>query len=294
MSTPRRWKRTLGIALGVVVTLVLALAGTVQARFAMEAGKVYPAPAVAIADAMATADVALGRRIYEVRSGCIDCHGQDGAGKAIMEDPAMGSIHGANITPSALREWSDEEVARVIRYGIRRDGHTVKGMPAFDYEGMSKGDVAALVAYLRSMPPVDRPSHANSIGPVLKVLAVLGKAPFALAAKYIDPSKGFADKPPEGATVAFGQYLAGACTGCHGAEFRGGPIPGGAPDWPPAANARLGANPAYSEASFKAMLKTGVSPATGQKLRQPMPVHLLAQLDETEQTALWLYLSSLK
>jgi mono/diheme cytochrome c family protein len=166
-------------------------------------------------------------------------------------------------------------------------------MPAFDYAGLSKGDTAALVAYLRTAPPVAAPSHANRFGPMARVLAVLGKMPVMFPAAVVDPNRGFVEKPAEGASADFGRYLANSCSGCHGAEFRGGPIPGGDPAWPPAANIRLGADPVWTAASFETMIRTGISPVTGQALRPPMPVHLLKQMNAEETTALWEFLKSL-
>lgn len=287
-------KRILLRVLLALVVLALAAVGGVAFRFHSLANRKYVPADFEIAGEVARADLALGKRIYAVRAGCIDCHGENLAGAVMMENAAMGSIHGANLTPAALKDWSDEEIARSIRYGIHRDGRSLKFMPSFDFAGLSKGDVAALVAYLRSVPPVATPSHENTFGPVARTMTVLGKMPIMFPAAHIDPSQGFAEKPAEAATADFGRYLAASCTGCHGQEFKGGPIPGGDPSWPPASDIRLGSNPAWSAASFTTMIQTGVSPTTGKEMRPPMPVHLLKQLNPDETKALWEYLGSLK
>jgi hypothetical protein len=206
----------------------------------------------------------------------------------------MGSIHGANITPSNLASWSDEEIARAIRYGVHRTGRSLRFMPAMDYVALSLGDTAALVAYLRGLPAVERPSHENRYGPVARALSVLGQMPVMFPARIIDQSRPFGEKPAEGATPEFGRYLAHACVGCHGTEFKGGKIPGGDPKWPHASNIRLGSDPRWTEAAFRQAIQTGVSPISGQKIRMPMPVALLAQMDEKELGALWAYLGSLR
>ncbi len=167
-------------------------------------------------------------------------------------------------------------------------------MPSFDYEGLSLGDTAAVVAYLRSAAPVQTPSKEPQIGPAAKVLSALGQMPVLFPAKMISMAREFGAKPEEAVTLAFGQYLAHSCVGCHGSEFRGGKIPGGDPSWPEASNIRLAGRSAWSEASFLQMMKTGQSPETGKALRAPMPVHLLKQMNETESRALWLFLSSLR
>jgi mono/diheme cytochrome c family protein len=210
-----------------------------------------------------------------------------------MNNGAMGNITGANITPFQLKDWSDEEIARAIRYGIHKSGRSLKFMPSFDYQGLSKGDIAALVAYLRSVPEVSTASAQNSFGPIAKMMGLLGKMPVVFPAENIDLKKGFAEKPEEAPTKEFGKYLAQACSGCHGQEFNGGPIPGGDPSWPPAANIRLGSNALWNEEVFTQMIKSGISPSTKNPIRAPMPVNLLKQMNELEIKALWIYFSGL-
>ncbi len=287
-------KRLILRVLLILCLLVVAAVAFVAIRFNVMAQQLRPLPDFTITAEVKAADPALGKRIYAVRAGCVDCHGENLAGAVVMENGAMGSVHGANITPFALKDWTDEEIAKAIRYGIRPDGRSLEFMPSFDFTGLSKGDVAALVAYIRSVPAVDVPSHTNSFGPVAKTLAVLGKMPVMFSAASIDPKLGFAEKPTEAATVEFGDYLASSCKGCHGPTLEGGRIPGGDPSWPPAPNIRLGTNPVWTAVSFASMIRTGVSPITGNKIRPPMPTHLLQHLNPVEIEALWKYLDSLK
>jgi mono/diheme cytochrome c family protein len=275
-----------------LVGAIFVLAAMVQFSFTSKKKKTYEAAPFEIAPLVKSADVELGKRLYNVRAGCIDCHGETLSGRVVMENPAMGNIKGANITPFNLKDWSDEEIARAIRYGIHKTGRSLQFMPSFDYTGLSLGDTAALIAYLRTVAPVEEPSQANTFGPVAKVLSSLGKMPVMFPAEVIDLKRGFGEKPPEGPTLEFGRYLAHSCVGCHGEEFRGGKIPGGDPAWPAASNIRLGAG-GWTEEMFKSVIASGISPTSNQKLRPPMPVALLAQMNDTEIKALWLYLSSL-
>lgn len=281
------------IIIGLVI-LVAVVAVIVKICFNSKASQVFAKPELQIHEDVIKADVELGKRIYAVRNGCIDCHGVDLTGAMIMEDPAMGSIHGANITPFTLKDWTDEDIGRAIRYGIHKEGRSLQFMPSFDFEGLSKGDVAAVIAYLRSVPAVEKESHKNKFGPLAHVLAVAGQMPIMFPALVVDPSKGFSEKPAEEASLDFGKYLANSCVGCHQHNYSGGKIPGGDPSWPPAADIRLGKFAAYTEESFKKMMETGVSPVSGSLLRPPMPIHLLKQMSETETKALWIFLSSLK
>lgn len=282
-----------------VVGVVLLAAGFVAfcfARFSQFSEEKFPLhpELTAALQVNAKPDIELGRRIYMVRNGCVDCHGPDLSGAPIMENGAMGSIHGANITPYKTREMKDEDLARAIRYGVHSTGRSLRFMPSFDYEGLSREDLVSLIAFVRSVPEVKRPDHANTFGPVAKVMSSLGKMPVVFPARVIDHASGFQEKPAEGPTAAFGKYLANSCTGCHGREYRGGPIPGGDPSWPEAVSIRMGKGTGWTRESFVNTIKTGVSTKTGQKIRTPMPVVALQQMNETEIEALWSFLSTLE
>ena len=129
---------------------------------------------------------------------------------------------------------------------------------------------------------------------ILKEVVDFVKIPVLFPAKMIDQQKGFADKPAEEVGIQFGEYLANSCVGCNGMDYKGGPIPGADPSWPPASNIRLGANSSYSLDSFREMIKTGVSPSSKQELKFPMPIWLLKEFNDKEIESLWIYLSSLK
>ncbi len=232
----------------------------------------------------------LGERIYFVRNGCVDCHGADLAGVKIMENAAMGSIYGANITPYKTRGMKDEDLMRAIRYGVHSSGRSLRFMPSFDFAGLSRSDTLALISFMRSVPAVEKEDHVNTWGPMVKILSTLGKMPVMFPAGSIDHFKDFAIKPEEGATIEFGKYLANSCVGCHGENLAGGPIPGGDPSWPLATSLRFGAN-GWTRADFDKVIQSGISHVTGQQVRPPMPMAALQQMTKMELDALWLYLS---
>jgi len=228
-----------------------------------------------------------------VRNGCVECHGNDLAGKVVIDDPAMGQIFAPNITPERLREWTDGEIARAMRHGIGRDGRPLVMMPSQEYQWLSEGDIVAVVTYLRTLPVVNRPSGSIEIGPVMRLLFASGRMPNLLPAERIDHKVPFPRKPPEKVSVDFGKYLAQtACAGCHNEQLSGGPIPGTPPDWPPASNLTPAAIGHWSEADFIKTLRTGVNP-DGHRLQKPMPVKLTSQMTDLELKALWAYLKSL-
>ena len=65
----------------------------------------------------------------------------------------------ANITshPSAgLGQWSDDEIKRAITQGIGRDGHALKPPMAYGfYAGLKDTDLKDVIAWLRTLPPLD-------------------------------------------------------------------------------------------------------------------------------------------
>jgi mono/diheme cytochrome c family protein len=238
-------------------------------------------------------DLQIGERIVRVRNGCIDCHGNNLAGAKIMDNPAMGKMYGSNLTPASLKDWSDTEIARAIRHGIGRDGKPLVLMPSHDYINFSESDLKAVIAYLRSIPAVTQDNGPIALGPVAKVLLVTGKAATLVPAEIINHQQPFLNKPAEAPTIAFGKYLAQtACIGCHGPELKGGPIPGGPPDWPEASNLTQQNLGPWNKEAFVTAMRKGTTP-DGRTLRAPMPIPLTAKMDDTELNALWLYLKTL-
>jgi mono/diheme cytochrome c family protein len=123
-----------------------------------------------------------------------------------------GTIHAPNITndpETGIGEFTDGEIARTLRYGIKRDGSPmVDFMPFYD---LSDRDLQAIISYLRFAPPVKNVRPANKWN-------FMGKA--ILAFGLIKPmGDGIVPASPEpDTTAAYGNYLAESvanCRGCH-------------------------------------------------------------------------------
>lgn len=251
-------------------------------------------PALNMAQDVKKANVKLGERIATVRNGCVDCHGANLAGNKVMDNGAMGKIYGANITPAKLKDWSDDEIARAIRHGVGKQGQPLVLMPSHEYQNLSKSDLAALVAYIRSVPAVNQESMPVELGPIAYMLIALEKAPSFIPAQLIaHQDLKFSEKPKEGVTSEFGQYLVKtSCAGCHRADLTGGLIPGGDPSWPPAANLTQKALGSWNEAGFIKAMRTGVNPQ-GKKIGMPMPIALTSKMSDLELKAMWAYMKTL-
>jgi mono/diheme cytochrome c family protein len=115
---------------------------------------------------------ARGEYLVEGVFSCMKCHspldtaipgapalvGMNGAGAIVISDNSTGVVVASNLTPdeeTGLGRWTDDQIARAIREGISHDGRALfPMMPYQNYREMSDDDLAAVVAYLRSLPPV--------------------------------------------------------------------------------------------------------------------------------------------
>jgi mono/diheme cytochrome c family protein len=166
-------------------------------------------------------------------------------------------------------------------------------MPASDYMNLTDADLAAIIAYVKTVPPVDHQLPKVSIGPVGRALFVAGKLPL-LHAERIDHARLHLASVSPAPTAGYGAYLATVgCKGCHGPALAGGRIIDGAPDWPPAANLTpAGATKNWSEDDFRRLLREGKRP-DGSAVNPVMPWRLAKRLSDDEIRAIYLYLRTL-
>lgn len=277
------------------LALLLAVAAT-WVHFASRARldrkfAVTPRPVAISTDAAA---LARGRHLAQTR-GCSDCHGKDFAGNKIIEDGAMGRVHGPNLTRgkgARVATWTDTDWVRAIRHGVAPDGHALFLMPAEEYQFLSDEDLGALIGYLKSVPPVDRERVKIELGPVARVLVATEK--IKLPASIIDHPNVKPTAVTPGVTPEYGRYVAATCMGCHGPNFSGGKIEVGPPSWPEASNLTphaSGAVAKWSEADFLQAIRAGKRP-DGSEINPIMP-RVFGQMDDTELKAIWAYLRTL-
>ena len=126
------------------------------------------------------ASVARGARLAaELR--CASCHAADLGGQYAVRNPAVAMLWGPNLTRGdggVGTRYSDADYARAIRRGLRPTGMRLLLMPSWDYARLSDADVASLIAYVRSVPPVDRHAPAFHLGPVGRVLLLAHRLRF--------------------------------------------------------------------------------------------------------------------
>jgi mono/diheme cytochrome c family protein len=124
----------------------------------------------------AAEDVTRGKYLVSV-AGCNDCHTPGyffgkpddsrylGGSDVGFEIPGAGIFHGPNLTPdkeTGLGSWSDAQIVTALTTGKRPDGRELAGvMPWRAFANFTPADLKAIVAYLRTLPPV----HNKAPGP---------------------------------------------------------------------------------------------------------------------------------
>ncbi len=287
-------KRTLvGVVLlvGVAVVAVFVLATLGDRKLARRVE-------VAVAGVPLAADAAsVERGHYLFRSrGCGDCHGLDGSGGVVVEDGGM-LIRAPNITAGpggATAAYTPADWERTIRHGVKPNGRPVILMPSEEYARYTDADLAAVVAYVRQLPPKRGEGATVRLPLPVRVLYAVGVV--RDAAEKIDHSLPPSQPVAEAVTAAHGAYVANGCTGCHRADLSGGKIAGAPPDWPAAARLAPGEGsvmPRYKDAeAFAAMLKTGKRP-DGSAVSKVMPFVALREINDVDVRALYLHLTTM-
>jgi mono/diheme cytochrome c family protein len=255
-----------------------------------------------------------GRYLANGVSGCIYCHsehdflksnetvpeGQRGSGGVLPYIGLPGRIVASNLTPdpqTGAGSWTDDQLARAIREGIGHDGRTLFPiMPYLRFHSMSDEDLASIVVYLRSLPPVHHELPTTEI--IFPVKYLIRNAPQALqsAVASRDPSD----------RVAYGKYLTtiGGCEDCHtpvqkgqnipGMDFAGGfllQVPG---ETAAAANLTPDASGIgyYDEALFLQAMHSGTVRA--RKLSPLMPFAVYGNMTDDDLKAIFAYLKTVK
>ncbi len=255
--------------------------------------------------AMAEPSLERGTYLVEGPAACGNCHspmGPEGpvpdmhlAGRLVEETPVYTAI-APNITPAGrITEWSDVELARSIREGVRPDGSVIgPPMPIMLYRGLSDDDVMSMVMYLRQVPAVES-DPGESVYDI------------PIPPSYGPPVEDVS-APERGATAEYGAYLAGPvahCIECHSPMGEEGPMsmtqtgaggfefhgPWGTVTAPNITSGEDGIAK-YSDAELKQIITEGVRP-DGERMSPPMPYANYAQMTEEDLDALIAYLRSL-
>lgn len=258
----------------------------------------------------------LDRGEYLVRAilGCLDCHsehdwkapgaalvaGREGAGQIFPGEGFPGRIVAQNLTPdreTGVGKWTDDQLARAIREGIGHDGRALFPlMPYPNFRYLGDEDLASVVVFIRSLPPVRNPLPATEIASPVKYL--IRGAPQPLTRPVT---------PPDLSTPELrGEYLVrlASCADCHtpmvngqpehdkefagGTEFKG--------PWGTVQSANITPDQTgisyYDEARFIEAMRTGS--VMGRVLNPLMPWDGYRHMNDDDLKAIFAYLRTVK
>jgi mono/diheme cytochrome c family protein len=246
---------------------------------------------------------------------CVDCHsphdwskhdapvppGKMLSGSVLPEAGLPGIVVAPNLTSdpeTGAGNWTDDMLARAIREGIGHDGRGLFSMMPYGlYRGLPDEDLASVVVYLRSLPPVRNPLPKTQI--IFPVKYIMLNEPQPITTPVLEPATSTA--------VDRGRYLVGlvGCGECHTPvdnhhnflphmDFAGGQIFDG--PWGKVASANLTTDasgiPYYDEAMFIKTMRTGSVGA--RELNQVMPWWAFGHMTDQDLSAIFAYLKSVK
>jgi len=218
-----------GIVVGSLLCIVLVLVAYISFFFP----KVSPPSEITI---NATPEmVKRGEYLANHVSVCMDCHSKrdftkfsgpitpgtlgKGGDKFDREGSGVpGTFYARNITPTNLKNWTDGEIYRIIATGVRKNGEPIFPlMPYLAYGNMDPEDVKSIIAYLRTLTPLEgNYPDAQFDFPMNLIVRTIPKDP--------TPSV----RPDSKDTLKYGEYLVkiAACADCHTPMEKGKPLPG--------------------------------------------------------------------
>jgi mono/diheme cytochrome c family protein len=223
--------RFLKIFLITIVLLAFAVA-TLLSVLTFNYPKAGPAPDISIESS--PAQIERGKYLANHVTVCIDCHSQrdwnifagpivpgtEGRGGEEFNEKYgfPGTFYSKNITPAGIGSWTDGEIYRAITSGVSKNGEPFfPVMPYMNYNTMATEDAYAIIAYLRTLKPIENKVSTSS--PNFPVNFILRTMP-----KPAHPET----RPDKSDILAYGKYLTNiaACDGCHTPQEKGKAIEG--------------------------------------------------------------------
>jgi mono/diheme cytochrome c family protein len=200
----------------VAIVVVAAIAYIVLNRADTAAGT-----APALAGAPPAGDVLARGEYLATAADCVACHTESGSATAFAGGVAFrmpfGTIYSSNITAdpaTGIGRWSDDEFVRAVREGIRNDGqHLYPALPYTSYTQLSRDDVLAIRAYLKSLPAVKQQNKPNDLGFPFNQRWAMGfwNAAFFKSQRFAADNS----KSPQWNSGAYLAVALGHCAECH-------------------------------------------------------------------------------
>jgi len=288
--SPRPVVKWVGVAAGTLVGPILLLVSVMAARGIIQ---LYSPSDRVVPDLQVERTPARVARGQEIATWCASCHSLTGqaplsGGKNLSEDVKMpfGDLYPINLTPAGpLKTWTDGQVFRAIRHGADEKGNRLPVMAAQAVGFLSDEDIHAVIAYIRSQPPVQNETPPPNPSFLAAVMSGAGMLP-----KRTEIAPDVIVGPPRGPTAEYGEYMAKwmGCEECHGPNLAGSQ--GGF--LPPGPNLR--SVKGWTREGFIAAMRTGKTPFGKQLDSLQMPWKPLGRYSDDDLTALHAYLVTLK
>lgn len=268
-----------------LVSLIVVALGTLYLWSTIVLNKTYDIPLTEVHIPNDSVSIVEGARLAHIAH-CGDCHGEHLTG-AVFPDipPKIATLVAPNLT-NVIPTYSNAEIERLLRYGVKKNGHSIYVMPAFMYHELKEESVCKIIAYLRTLKP-----ESNSPGlPSQSSFTLLGR--LLLIQGKVTPIASMIKPNTEGeyvhcdtTGVSFGRYLAmSTCTACHGPDLKG--FEGFSPNLIIAAS--------YKKEEFFKLIRTGV--ALGDRknigLMSNVTKNYLSYLNDHEIDCIYAYLQT--
>jgi mono/diheme cytochrome c family protein len=225
--------KKLFIVLGVVFLVLLSVVSAAMIYVSAALPDVGPAPDIEIE--LTTERINRGKHLANNVMVCMHCHtpqektkfahplkpemlGAGGNLFGVEKEGLPGDYYSPNLTPTNLGDWTDGQIYRAITTGVNKDGRALFPiMPWPNYSTMAQEDIFAVIAYLRTLEPVESEvPESESYFPMNFIINTM-------------PTKTESGIAPDKANpVSWGKYLvqAASCMDCHTPKERGVNIPG--------------------------------------------------------------------
>ena len=292
MKKALKW---IGIVLGSLLGLLLVAGGILYLIGNSRLNKTYDFPPSNIVLPTDEASIEFGR--HRAESLCQGCHGPDLSGIINWFNAGpLGTIDSANLTAGeggVGKEYTtDEDYVRAIRHGIDPNGKPLFMVAVVSTSNLSDEDLGAIIAYIKTVPPVDHKTNGQNFTALAKILYVLGVLP-QMPVEVVS-HEAHVSRPEIGVTAEYGKYMVDTndCRLCHGTDLNGGPFPDPtktkiSPNLTPGGELAF-----WSEDEFVNTIRTGTTPSGHELDPEFMPWKEYGKFYDDELKAIWLYLQS--
>lgn len=283
----------IGIVLGSLIGLVLVAGIVLYLMGNARLNKTYEFPPSNIDVPTDTASIEYGRHRAETL--CQGCHGKDLGGiENWFSAGPLGTIDSANLTSGeggfGREATSVEDYVRAIRHGIDPEGKPIFMPAVVSTANLSDEDLGAIIAYVKSVPPVDHVTRGHQFTPLAKIMLVVGMLP-PLPVEVVSHEL-HVSAPARGPSVEYGKYLVDTndCRVCHGPGLNGGPFPDPTIKVITPNLTRGGEVGFWTEEQFVNTIRTGLTPSGHELDPALMPWKDYQYMTDDELSAIYKYL----